>query len=648
MTIRDIAIKIGYDIDSKSYNDAVKSVQKLANTAKKVLGVVAVGAILNRLKSQVEQYVKLNNQLAYATDYMADMQVLQDRIQKASAASNIAYSSIAQSIKNMIQDTNTWQLSLDDSLGIAERLGKVFRGAGLSREESGSLVEQFSRNFANGRLMNLSDMIEQAPELVNYLGKSLNMTTQGVRALAMRNAITLKQFTKAIAENAEDIDARYSKVSLTITDALAYVKEKFFVWLSTDGKKIVNDIAQSIRKFGDKLGPMLTRVSEIINKLGGLPAILTRIAAIAATIKIFEKGIEFFQKFEMAKKTFSSIITALSAAGTKTSTSTAVSTVVASSASKGIGAVAKVLGKISWIVAAVYTAIKTNIEIAKFAAGKESETEKALEDFGFNVEGTRTETNTALSTIKDALLKIWDGISTFFGSIGEIFTGVLRTTIVHTLMFIQTVAPLLDVIGSVIQDILKFVSMLVAGFGKIVEKVNSIVTVLTYLVKIVIEPFFKSLQLLNTLLHTVGNAVLSWLGGKAKGNDKDTKWATYHKVSDGRGGLWSGTTLGYYYEPTEEAKALHDAGRITEDQWNDLLRTGTFEGADKYNELYNYIAESPKAALSKTGNNVTIIMDNHYTFNGADRSAQTKAAEVMDAAGEQVIGKMKNALAYGG
>ncbi len=490
MTIRDIAIKIGYDVDDKSYKEAMNSISKLASTAKKILGVVATGAILNKAKAEIESYMKINNQLAYATDYLVDMAELQEKIQTAAQNSNTSYNSMANAIKSMAQDTNTWKLSIDDAAKISTVLGRVFRGAGLSREESGGLVEEFARNFQNGRLTNLTHMIEQAPELINYLAKSLNMTVQGVKALASKGAISLKQFTGAILDNVDDIDFRYSKVALTITDSLAYVKEKFFLWLSTDGQKTVNKIALKIKEFGDRLGPLLTKVSNVIDRLGGLPAVLTRIAAAAATIKLFSAGIEFFSMFDKYKSFFTTIGTKIGGLFGKTAAGGAAG---ASGASNSLGAIMGSVGKISWIAAVIYLAIRTIVELVKFVLGVESAANDAYERRGQNADRKRAEFIEQLTEIKNSVMKVWDTIKSLYNQISQTFGSTLETAIVTTIDFFKILVPIIKIIASfvkyylslfslaaasmkvitvVLQKILEFASkILTSVFGKLLEKV---------------------------------------------------------------------------------------------------------------------------------------------------------------------------------
>lgn len=470
MTIRDIAIAIGYKVDNQSYNNALASVNKFASAANKILGAVAVGAIFRKAQKEIEAYMKINNQLAYAVDYLKDMQQVQDQIMGAAERSNTAYSAMAGATRRMVEDTNAWKLDLNDATKLAENLGKAFRGAGLSREEAGSMVESFSQNFANGRLSNLPAMLQAAPELVNYLAKSLNMEQKAVRALAQNGNITLKQFTKAINDNLDDIEMRYSKISLTITDSLAYVKDKFFLWLSGDGKRIVDDIARKIRDFGDKLGPMLDKATAFVDKLGGLPAVFSKIAAAAASITIFSKGLKFFEQIK-------SFLPQLSKMGSAFGISTGASTTGAASGaatglSANVGKLVGAIGKMSWIVLVIYTAIKTIADIFKFVKGEDSVAGQAYEKRGTSAETAREQLldvlksiKTAFGPVKDSLLKLWDHIKNIFGKVFE-------TTVYETVELIKNAAPLLEAIAKVLSFILDVINNLLWIVDGIVDFTN--------------------------------------------------------------------------------------------------------------------------------------------------------------------------------
>ncbi len=620
MTIRDIAIAIGYNVDNKSYDQAMASVNKFASFAKKILGAVAVGALFNQARKQVEHYMQINNQLAYAVDYMQDMAALQEKIMTAAQNSNTSYDSMASAVKQMVQDTNAWTLSLDDATSLVETLGKVFRGAGLGRDEAGGLVEQFAQNFANGRLTNLSQMLAAAPELVNYLAKTLNTTNQAIRAMAMQNNITLKEFTRAIYNNLDDIEDRYSRISLTITDSLAYVKERFFLWLSSDGRKIVNDIALKIRQFGDKLGPKLNKVRDVIEALGGLPSLFGKVAAIAASITLFSKGVEFISKLKQALPSITSAFGSGGAAG------------AAGGAGASSGSILGMLGKISWILAVIYLAIKTVADIVAFARGEDSLTEEAYRERGQDPDAARQTLLSALNDMKKELAPLGQALLDLWNNVKDIFGSVLKTSAITTIDFLKTIVPLVSTIAKSITFALKIINTLINTIGKpFLDFFNKFGELTSHLFNLALEKYLKlwekyadTMLEFATILETGFSAIGAWLKERL-GDALESIMKWLDMIS-------------------EHSKAIERIRDFFEAilRYFGLLKDDVSDIADKITENDDKILNGGSTST------ITITMNNDYTFNGADRQNQLNAAQAMEDSAEDVSDQLKIALYYGG
>ena len=262
MTIRDIAIAVGYKVDESSHRRVTSSIDKIINKAKrgfKAVGAAVTALLLGQVTQMIEQYDQINARLAYATDYLGNQVELQNAVAKAAQDTRSTYEGIADAVGKMVQDTNSWALTTNEALSYATQLTKVFRGAGMSREGAANMVSQFAASFQNGRLQNLSQMLQQAPELINYLAKSLNMSTDAVKALASAGAISLKQFTQAIYENADDIEKRFKQMPQSLSEVFAFMKERLSLFLSQINQRF--KIFETISEMFDIKG-QFTRAME--------------------------------------------------------------------------------------------------------------------------------------------------------------------------------------------------------------------------------------------------------------------------------------------------------------------------------------------------------------------------------------------------
>lgn len=526
MTIRDIAIAIGYKVDDKSYKRAVSSVDEFAKKAAK--GIKAVGALIasvifGQLAKTVEQYNQINAQLAYATDYLGNQLQLQNDIAKAAAETRTSYASMAASVSKMVQDTNSWSLTTDEALDYSEKLSKVFRGAGLSRDQAGSLVNQFAASFQNGKLQNLPQMLEQAPELINYLAKTLNMSTDAVKALAQAGAISLKQFTQAVYENAADIEERFERIPLSFSDAAAYVKEEMGLWLTQLNEKfqLMEKGVKLIKSLMDFIMPVLEKVLDFSDKIS--TALAPVFEGIETVINTANGAFEDFGKWFEGDSSYGNT----------------------------------------------------------FAQG--------LRERGEN-------SSTARSGIKSILQEMWNGIKTVLAKVGPLLTalgqiaGRLTTSVLTMIVnFLQQNAPLIDSILQFVADILDLLTALMP----IIEVLISIVTYAAeFLTKLV-----------NWILNsTIGTAIQKILEG-------------FHRLLD----------------------------------WLGIVKDDSKETADATKAVATAVAGSANPSSVISGDKtVTILVNNDYTFNGADRSAQKAAVQYISEGAEDIYNDLKLGLNFVG
>ena len=79
MTIRDIAIAFGYEIDKNSESKVEQGIQNLKSTATKLLGAIGVGFSLIEINELMEEFDSYNNKIRNATKGLGDQEAIQKK-----------------------------------------------------------------------------------------------------------------------------------------------------------------------------------------------------------------------------------------------------------------------------------------------------------------------------------------------------------------------------------------------------------------------------------------------------------------------------------------------------------------------------------------------------------------------------------------
>ena len=96
MTIRNIMIALGFEVDDKSVSNAEKTIDGIKSMAAKALGALGVALSLQGLNEIAEEYGAINNQIRSATEGMGEQAEIQQQILKAAQNSRTAYGGYRQ------------------------------------------------------------------------------------------------------------------------------------------------------------------------------------------------------------------------------------------------------------------------------------------------------------------------------------------------------------------------------------------------------------------------------------------------------------------------------------------------------------------------------------------------------------------------
>lgn len=292
MTIRDIGILFGYQLDSASEKAVEDSIQSLKSTATKLLGAIGIGFSLTQLNAVTEEFGRVKNQIRNATSALGDQDEIQQKILASATATRSTYADTAKMVSNLVQENTELFGTIDEAVQFNNAATMLFKTAGKTNEEIAGLMEAINKSFAKGYVDSetMSQLLEKSPEAVALLNKRLGTTSDQLEEMATSGQMTVEDLKAAFVDNADAIEASFNNVSLTVTDALVVIRNKWGLWLSDMDETlgVTNAIAKAIVKVSDIAMSVAqrvqTRVEWLCERLGGAENLLKLIAIAAGAV----------------------------------------------------------------------------------------------------------------------------------------------------------------------------------------------------------------------------------------------------------------------------------------------------------------------------------------------------------------------------
>lgn len=317
MTVRDIAVAFGFDVDKKSVNTAENTIKSIKSFAIKALGAIAIGFSFSALNSIAEEFNGINDEIKDATKELGDQEEIQKKILQAANDTKSSYGDTAKIVSKLVQENNELFGSVDDAVAFHNATTQLFKVAGKGADEVASLQEAINKSFAKGIVdtETINQLLEKSPEAVKLLCRQLGTTSDQIQQMASNGAIALSDLKNAFVDKAAEISQDFDSLDYSISDAMLNIRNSWGLFVNElwVGSGITNGVGKMmVRAFNGsldvikKLQPYIERVIQfllsgvqkvivliskivsfagrLVNKIGGVENALKLVAIVAGTI----------------------------------------------------------------------------------------------------------------------------------------------------------------------------------------------------------------------------------------------------------------------------------------------------------------------------------------------------------------------------
>lgn len=384
MTVRDIAIAMGFKMDEASMKEVEGRIEGVKDFAMKALGAIGIGFSLSQMNALAEEFNGINDQIKNATSGLGEQKDIQQKIMQSANDTKMSYADTAKTVGALVQENKELFGSVDEAIAFNDALTKTFKTAGKSNEEIAGLMEAVNKSFAKGKVdtETLNQLMERSPEAVRYLNEQLGSTTDKLEQLAADGKISLADLKGAFVSHTDEINAAFNGLDYSISDGLMYIRNKWGYWLDDINAStgLTKTLAKNMTQAFDMAMKGLNRVRDIAvrvtDKFGGMENVLRFLGIAAATAIAAFKG----KKILSFLKSFTGLLNVANL-------------------------------KIMAIVAVILAIALVVEDFINFMQGNDSVIGDMLGKMGYDVDEVRDRIITAWNKVKGFLLQVWLSIS---------------------------------------------------------------------------------------------------------------------------------------------------------------------------------------------------------------------------------------------
>ena len=290
MTIRELFIGLGYQVDEASEKKADQAIESFKDKASKLLGAIGVGFSLANLNAISEEFRTTNDKIAQGTKLLGDQSEIQQKILASANRTKTAYADTAKVVSDLVQENSELFGTIDEAVAFNDAATMLFKTAGKTNDQIAGLMEAINKSFAKGKVdtETISQLLEQSPEYINLLNQRLGTTSDQLEQMVTDGKISLADLKGAVVDNADQIAGAFAGSSFKITDALLNIRNQWGLWVANMDESlgisttIGTTMVKGFTVVMDVLRRAQTRVEWLAEKLGGVPNLFKLIGAIAA------------------------------------------------------------------------------------------------------------------------------------------------------------------------------------------------------------------------------------------------------------------------------------------------------------------------------------------------------------------------------
>ncbi|MBA5956235.1 tape measure protein [Pseudomonas lactis] len=203
-------------------DSALSSLGRTSSTAATAVKSVAAAFGVRELYQATEAYASIANRMRLVTESAVELRAAQDAVFQSAQTARQPLAATAELYQRIAANQKALNLSGKGVASITDTISKSLAISGASAASANAALIQLGQAFASGTLRGeeLNSVMEQAPALSQAIAAGMGVTIGQLRSLGAEGKLTAEAVVKALQDQADAVDDKFSKIANTIGGAL--------------------------------------------------------------------------------------------------------------------------------------------------------------------------------------------------------------------------------------------------------------------------------------------------------------------------------------------------------------------------------------------------------------------------------------------
>ena len=259
-----------------------------------LLGAAFAG---NAITDFIDSTTNLTNKLRLVTSGSQELAKVQNKIIDLSSQTGAEVNAMASLYQRLSGAQDAAGLTGEGVMRMTELIGKSLSTAGLTVQETSSVMLQLSQAFNSGRLQGdeFRSIAEAYPPLLKMVAKEMGVTTGELKRLGSEGKITGVVLRDAFLNNAQEIEKNFASMGRTLGKELNYIKNQAMqAFIEFDKATGFSEgLAAALRLVGDNIRPLIIAATTFMAVMAAqkIMAMVVAMRSLAAAATLAEIAI---------------------------------------------------------------------------------------------------------------------------------------------------------------------------------------------------------------------------------------------------------------------------------------------------------------------------------------------------------------------
>lgn len=242
-----------------------------------VAGVAIASGAIRSVVEMGDKYTLLLNRIKTVTASEAEAKRVREQLIKISNRTRIETSATVEVYARLASAGQALGKSQREVLTFTESLNKAVKLSGATSQEAQAGLIQLAQGLGSGALRGdeLRSVLEQLPAVADVIAKSLGVTRGQLRKLGEDGKITADVVFKAFKDARGELDQKFAKSAMTVTDAWTVLRNKLeeAVGKLVENTNLIPMLVKGIEALGNGLVYAVREFEALVSILGKVKSV---------------------------------------------------------------------------------------------------------------------------------------------------------------------------------------------------------------------------------------------------------------------------------------------------------------------------------------------------------------------------------------